>query len=1238
MVFSSISDTVLNFRKLKQDFSSGALREGKSLFEKGAVRYAEIADWADETVILNTEVEGQFQNIHTCSIELLRHKSEIIFSSCDCTERVDCQHITCSFFYAEKHFSEMLIRFLQKREGLQSQNPSLDLDQEVGGIPEGAEENLGKSGIDRDISLKVAEKKSKERVKEAIEKEYIDGYTTAGQWLAKSTLCSAHIADIKPIEQAEMSIAIGALSTFQQKQHVELQVVIKIPGKQKLIHIQQPKFFFQGLFLGEPLVLGVTRSLLIDDSFGERAHEVLSTIREQGEVIDKVDKDGKLTRVFTVPYEAMVVFISKLVEIVVEEPHAVRIFLLPDIAEAPYIISSHKGVVPSFHIEIMTNPIKAIHVDVLFDLENLNIKLRELKLFPAKSPFLLHNTTLYRIDESLHIKHLLDLESIGSILFPEPLFPTFFLYALPSFERYGPVILTKEVKELLKLYSSFEPLAPCATIPKVRVDLSRTMQDELSLRILFLYEQVGGLTTQEPLYFPEIHQPHSLEHLNASVSLIDKKNSHKNRRGIARNVYYERVVSQEISWGFVYDEKKVSYIAKSDKKAVEFFADVIPFKLSQVEWCFDEAIEPLILIEKSVLKIHVEALLNQQTQCRIRMTVSGSIVGLSGDAIIDAYRQKRFLIDTGKKIHGVEGLFGLKTSHVLLSPDVLADLVELVQDMMIPQFSSEESWIVPLWMVFGLEKTMYPHLDISFSRDKEVDLCIDALSHFSEQGESEATAVIQQEENQRYQLRSYQKTGIEWMSMLQKYGLSGILADDMGLGKTLQTIVLLSKIHGMTKEHNKIVSSRPISLIVCPTSLVENWKEEFVKFEPGLKILLFSGTPGDRKKMAATIQEYDVVVTSYSILQREIEFFEQSFYTYVILDEAQTIKNRDTRNARTVKKLKALHRLALTGTPIENSLEDIWSIFDFLMPGLLGSFDRFCQNYMRQTTRDFEKALLKIRKRIQPFVLRRMKQNVLDDLPPITHQTYYSTFKENEKIVYEQWARKARDEIEERVARDGFDKSRLHVLALLSKLKQFCCHPDLVTQDSGTLLKSEGSLEEETLGVLQGAKYELLHEIVDTLVASNRKTVIFSQYTRMLQLMKHNFENKGIRLLYLDGSTKNRVSLVKQFNEDSSIHLFLVSLKAGGTGLNLVGADTVIHYDPWWNPAVENQATDRVWRMGQKTNVSSYKLIVRGSIEEKIAQLQENKKELISDLIQNDEELLGKLNYEDVLSILKDII
>ena len=592
---------------------------------------------------------------------------------------------------------------------------------------------------------------------------------------------------------------------------------------------------------------------------------------------------------------------------------------------------------------------------------------------------------------------------------------------------------------------------------------------------------------------------------------------------------------------------------------------------------------------------------------QIDLKVNGALKGVRVDTLWECMSTKKSFIELdSSKAKGKKGQDGGKMSKVLvLDLDRISGVVKMFDELGI-EVLEDHKLVRPLWSLANIDASQFEGLPVTFSiSDKLVDIRKQMI------GEKQLT-YSDVPKNVVATLRSYQMEGVHWLERLRCMYLNGILADDMGLGKTLQAIVAISQ--------NVKKKSGP-SLIVCPTSLLHNWKEECHKFNAKLKAIVIDGIPSQRKKVIEGVKDYDVVITSYTLLQKDIEAYKLMPFSYVILDEAQHIKNRGTRNAKSVKMVQADHRLILSGTPIENSLDELWSLFDFLMPGFLSTYDRFVERYIRVTGDEQRKNLEYLRKKVAPFILRRMKSDVLDDLPPISELVYHCQLSEVQLDLYRSYAQSARDELVKLVERDGFDRVQIHVLATLTRLKQICCHPAIFAK--------------ETAEPGDSSKYEMLLDLLQTLVEGKHKTVIFSQYTRMLQIMKADFELRGIKFSYLDGSTKNRLEVVKDFNEDPTISVFLVSLKAGGTGLNLVGADTVIHYDMWWNPAVENQATDRVHRMGQKSSVSAYKLITLGTIEEKIAEMQKRKKGLVKKVVSCDDEAIAKLTWEDVLELLK---
>ena len=455
-------------------------------------------------------------------------------------------------------------------------------------------------------------------------------------------------------------------------------------------------------------------------------------------------------------------------------------------------------------------------------------------------------------------------------------------------------------------------------------------------------------------------------------------------------------------------------------------------------------------------------------------------------------------------------------------------------------------------------------------------------------------------------LRNYQEKGFKWLNTLDYLGFGGILGDEMGLGKTFQTIAFL-----LSKENS-------ISLIVAPTSLVFNWYSEFKKFAPSLKVVMVNKSPSEREEIIKDYKKYDILITTYNLVKRDLESYKKIFFHYVILDEAQNIKNPSSQNAKSVKELKSKNRFALTGTPIENSLMELWSIFDFIMPNYLYDENKFTTRYYRRL--EEEPVIIEELKRlVTPFILRRYKKDVIKELPDKIEKKLIIPMEEEQKKVYKAYLEQIKALIEKKVINDEFKSSKIEILSYITKLRQIAIDPSLVM--------------DKYLG--GSGKMEAILELVTQGIEENHKILIFSQFTSVLKNISKLFKLNDISFSYLDGSTpsKERGKLVEDFNKNLN-SVFLISLKAGGTGLNLTSADIVIHFDPWWNPAVEDQASDRAHRIGQKNVVEVIKMISENSIEEKIVNLQEEKRKLI-DSVMGENIVLGEnlssLTEEDIM-------
>lgn len=509
------------------------------------------------------------------------------------------------------------------------------------------------------------------------------------------------------------------------------------------------------------------------------------------------------------------------------------------------------------------------------------------------------------------------------------------------------------------------------------------------------------------------------------------------------------------------------------------------------------------------------------------------------------------------------------------------------------------------------------HVDMNLNRAYSLDMTANEMSHI-EVDRSEAFKDIideltnykahQHEINDQFGhiLRDYQKDGYQWLSTMTDLHFGGILADDMGLGKTLQMIALLEN----QPEH--------FSIVVCPSSLVLNWNDEFDKFSSHLRNVCVMGSADKRKEIIEHAKDYDVLVTSYDYIRRDIDLYKGLKFDFVILDEAQYIKNQQTKNAQSVKELDGKQKFALTGTPIENSLAELWSIFDFLNKGYLFNYNYFKKAYEAPIVRSHdEEKSNELKKLISPFILRRTKKEVLKELPDKVEKTLTIDFEEDERKLYYANLVEANKEL----ASMDSKKDRIEILAMLTRLRQICCEPRLIIDDVKHI----------------SSKMEAALDLIDTYHENNKKCIVFSSFSQVLDLMARELHERGIKYYMLTGSTtkQKRKQRVDAFQNDDST-VFLISLKAGGTGLNLTAAEGVIHFDPWWNMSAQSQATDRAHRIGQKNTVFVYKLIMKDSIEEKIQNIQEQKKNLADAFVEGNEGVITTMTNDEIMSLFEE--
>ena len=545
--------------------------------------------------------------------------------------------------------------------------------------------------------------------------------------------------------------------------------------------------------------------------------------------------------------------------------------------------------------------------------------------------------------------------------------------------------------------------------------------------------------------------------------------------------------------------------------------------------------------------------------------------------------------------------FRLKNGELLLlDSEELKELDEFMQDHHIDEEDLNKGRaIVESYRMFGLNAASEKAKNITIQCDNKIKQRIDRF----EQVTSKDYPVLPQYENI---LRDYQKEGIAWLSLLHEMNFNGILADDMGLGKTLQVIAFLDGLQ-----------DKKTSLVVCPSSLIYNWENEVHKFSQTLKAACITGNQKMREEKIAQWNEYDLLITSYDYMRRDIELYQETQFNYVILDEAQYIKNQKTKNAISVKKLHCDHRLALSGTPIENSLAELWSIFDFLMPDYLFNYHYFQSHYESEIVRNQnEEKQQDLRKLVSPFILRRNKKDVLKELPDKIERVQLIDFNEEESKLYLANLANVNKELQMISGLEAQDK--FAILAMLTRLRQLCCEPRALYENI-----TEPS-----------SKLTACMELIETLKENHQKCLLFSSFTTMLDFIAEQLQKAGISYYMLTGKTnkEERQRLVNAFQQDDTT-VFLISLKAGGTGLNLTAAEAVIHYDPWWNQSAQNQATDRAYRIGQNKNVQVFELVMKNSIEEKIQKMKERKKELADAIIENNEAFLKNMSQEELLEL-----
>lgn len=662
---------------------------------------------------------------------------------------------------------------------------------------------------------------------------------------------------------------------------------------------------------------------------------------------------------------------------------------------------------------------------------------------------------------------------------------------------------------------------------------------------------------------------------------------------IKRNILQETIFLNKLrKTGFLYDGKNKNFVIANDDAIYHFITvDIEEYNEIALIYATEEFNRKKMRSSKNVsIGVKVENGL---------LDINFNNLNFEKDElkeILQKYKLK-------KKYHRLKD-----GSFIELEENEEIEFIDNVLTGMDISYKEMEDYIrLPMNRTLYLDRLLNSHSNVKMTVDSNYENIVETVNHIEEDAKLPKQFVPI--------LRDYQKVGFNWLKSLDKYNFGGILADDMGLGKTIQILSVVVDYVEKNKE-------RKTSIVVAPSSLALNWYNEAKKFASNLKVIVINGEAQERKRKIQELNEYDLVITSYDLLKRDIDIYKELNYCfkYIIADEAQYIKNNNTKNAKAIKLIEAETKYALTGTPIENSLNELWSIFDFIMPGYLFSYKKFKQNFEMPITRENdERVLNKLKMLIEPFILRRTKKEVLKELPDKATSILNNEMLEEQEKIYLSYLAQARDELNEEIEEKGFEQTRIKILALLTRLRQICCHPSLFIAN----YKGESG------------KLNQCIELVKDGIESGHKILLFSGYTSMFEIIEKELSKNNIQYLKLTGKTKvsDRLELINEFNNNEEVKVFLISLKAGGTGINLTSADMVIHYDPWWNLSVENQATDRTHRIGQTKKVQVYKLITKNSIEEKIYDLQKRKEELIDNMLSTDTKFINKLSKEDILGL-----
>ncbi|NGX63946.1 MAG: RNA polymerase-associated protein RapA, partial [Candidatus Anoxychlamydiales bacterium] len=920
---------MLNFRKLKQDFSSMLLQEGKALHDQKKVISAKILRLDEDTIKFYAKVMGGYENTYESEIEIDRFESETVHSNCDCRYRFDCHHIAALVFYLEENLDSILVSFSK-------------------------EKNLDKiKGFDKALlaTINAAKSKEEKRKDANLQKQITHEYVNSADTLSSSLFFLPE--EENKITKSELAFIFNPVSIEKKQKFVDFTLALRIPSRSKPLNIPNIKCFLDALRFEEKIKINSKTYYFKLSLFNEVENYIIKTLISSARFNENLNNE-RAQRVAKIDIQTFGDLLSKIHEIEMQNNKSKSLYdpsedlpVLPSVfclnLENP-LSYSFAATFIRFDLKYLKPPTSKILLHPNFVVDQNAIDISEARIFDCAKPGLLHQNVYYKFPNHIKREHLKSLDSIRNMAIPEPLFGTFVENSLPELKRFSEVANLDVIEKFVTL--------PFASNIKARCELSY-LDGELEATLHFVYDDIEVKASSNQLDYESISK------------FITKEGI------LARDLVKERNIINDLFQDFLFNTDTGTYISKSEKKIVEFMTETIPNHQQTVEFeCPQNLLDQFIYDQtKFTLELDVS---KSAGFYLADLKVDGDLNGVKFDLLWECVAVGRAFIELNHiKRHASSNS---RFSKILvLDLEKLSKIIQIFDEIGIKKIVDHKE-DRPLWSLVGIEDSIFENLPIKFKMSEKLQkIRLEMLSENISKPSPIPKSI-------KANLRKYQEEGINWLEKLRKMHLNGVLADDMGLGKTLQAIVAI--------EQNQAKAMEP-SIVVCPTSLLYNWQEEINKFSPKTNAVVIDGTPNQRKKTISKIDKNDIIITSYTLIQKDIELYKEITFSYAILDEAQHIKNRQTRNAKSVKLLNATHKMILTGTPIENSLDELWSLLDFLMPGFLSTYDRFTERYIRSSNQTHVKNIEYLKRKVSPFILRRMKEDVLKELPPVSEIVYH---------------------------------------------------------------------------------------------------------------------------------------------------------------------------------------------------------------------------------------------------------